>query len=188
LHWQRKHGRAATFTPEQQEAFLKIAPQPLRDVAMLILDTGMRPDEGYRMRFENIQWANGTIFVPSGKTPNARRFIPLSEHCETALLVRGAGKREGWVFPSEKSKSGHLSPLPCNRQFKRVREALGLGKEYVLYTARHPFGTDVMEKTGNPKLVMNVMGHADLNPTVRHVHPQTDVARDVVNQRNVSIQ
>jgi integrase len=183
-----EHARAAVFTPEQQERILKIAPQLLRDVTMLILDTGMRPDEVYRMRWENVLWTSGKIFVPSGKTPNARRFVPLSERCQTALLNRCAGKQDGWVFPSKRSKSGHISPLPCNRQFKKVREALSLGKEYVLYTARHSFGTEVMEKTGNPKLVMKVMGHADLDTTMRYVHPETDLVREVVNRRNVAIQ
>jgi site-specific recombinase XerD len=183
-----EQAREAVFTAEQQNDFLKIAPQPLRDVAMLIFDAGMRPDEVLRMRAENIDWVNRTIFIPSGKTANARRFVPLSDRCENILLVRCAGKREGWVFFSKKSKSGHLSPLPCNRQFRKVREALGLGKQYVLYTARHSFGTEIMEKTGNPKLVMKVMGHADLQTTMRYVHPETELVRDVVNQRNVSIQ
>jgi len=184
-----EHAREATFTAEQQQELLRIAPQPLRDVAMLMFDTGMRPDEVLRMRAENIDWAKRVIFVPNGKTPNARRFVPLSERCENLLLVRCAGKSGGWVFASKrKSKSGHLSPLPCNRQFKRVREALGLGREFVLYTARHSFGTEIMEKTGNPKLVMKVMGHSDLQTTMRYVHPETAVVRDVVNQRNVTIQ
>jgi len=155
---------------------------------MLIFDTGMRPDEVFRMRWENVNWTNRTIFITSGKTANARRFVPLSDRCETALLVRNAGRREGWLFPSKKSASGHLSPLPCNRQFKAVREAMGLGKEYVLYSACHSFGTEVLQRTGNPKLVMKVMGHADLQTTMRYCHPETELVRDVVNQRNVSIQ
>jgi site-specific recombinase XerD len=183
-----EHAREAVFNEEQQKTLLKIAPQPLRDVATLIFDTGMRPDEVLRMRAENIDWPNRMIFVPSGKTANARRFVPLSDRCENVLLMRCAGKREGWVFFSKKSRSGHLSPLPCNRQFKKVRETLGLSKEFVLYTARHSFGTEILEKTGNPKLVMKIMGHADLQTTMRYVHPETALVRDVVNQRNVTIQ
>jgi len=180
--------REAVFTPEQQEALLKIAPQPLRDVAMLMFDTGMRPDEVFRMRAENIDWSRRLVFIPEGKTPDARRYVPMSDRCEDVLLMRCKGKREGWLFPSKKAKSGHVSPLPCNRQFRAVREALGLGKEYVLYSARHSFGTEIMAKTGNPKLVMKVMGHSDLSTTMRYVHPETDLVRDVVNNRNVSIQ
>lgn len=187
---EEEHGRAKTFSLEQQQQYLTIAPQPLMDVSMLIFDTGMRPEEVYRMRWENIDYAERRIFVPFGKTVTSRRFVPLSLRCEAMLMKRRAeqdrSKLKGspWVFASKRSKSGHLSPLPCSRQFKDVRAALGLGKEYVLYTARHTFGTELMEGTGNPKLVMKVMGHSELKTTMRYVHPETDMVREMIDRRN----
>lgn len=190
---EEEHGRAKTFSIEQQQDYLTRCPQPLLDVSMLIFDTGMRPEEVYRMRWENIDYAERRIFVPFGKTKNSRRFVPLSLRCESALMVRKAEqdktklKGSPWVFASKRSVSGHLSPLPCSRQFSAVRTAMGLSNDYVLYTARHTFGTEVMEKTGNPKLVMKVMGHGDLKTTARYVHPETDMVREMVDKRNSEV-
>lgn len=44
-----------------------------RDVVILARDTGMRNRrELYRMRNENLDWKNRTIFVPDSKTPDGR--------------------------------------------------------------------------------------------------------------------
>ena len=193
---EEEHGRVKVFSAEQQQAFLNAAPQPLHDVAMLIFDTGMRPEEVYRMRWENIDYSRRNIFVPFGKTKTSRRFVPLSLRCEAALMIRKAEqdrakhkriKGTAWVFPSKRSESGHLSPLPCNRQFKTVRDVMGLGSDYVLYSARHTFGTEVMTETGNPKLVMKVMGHSELKTTMRYVHPETDMLREIIDRRNSEV-
>jgi integrase len=46
----------------------------LRDVAIILLDCGIRPEECFRLRWENYQ--NGVIEITYGKTDNARRRIP----------------------------------------------------------------------------------------------------------------
>ena len=40
----------------------------LRDVLLITQDTGMRPSEIYRMRIENLDFANRQIWNPYGKT------------------------------------------------------------------------------------------------------------------------
>jgi integrase len=39
---------------DEQRIYLATASQPLRDVATLMVQTGMRPEEVYRIRLENI--------------------------------------------------------------------------------------------------------------------------------------
>ena len=49
-----------------------------RDIVILMRDTGMRNQrELYRMRIENLDWANRLIFVPDSNTPEGRRLVPL---------------------------------------------------------------------------------------------------------------
>ena len=49
----------------------------LRDIPTILLDCGIRPEECFRLRWENVQ--NDTIEITYGKTDNARRRIPLSK-------------------------------------------------------------------------------------------------------------
>src|ERR1700751_416597 len=49
---------------EEQASFLTETSQPLHDIAKIILDTGMRPEEVFRMRAENLDFIMKTIFSP----------------------------------------------------------------------------------------------------------------------------
>jgi integrase len=41
-------------TAKEEKAYLMACPQPLRDIAALMLETGMRPDEVYRIRRNDV--------------------------------------------------------------------------------------------------------------------------------------
>ena len=64
------------------------ASQPLQDIATLMIETGMRPEEVYRIRRENVFLDQGYVLNPYGKTKAARRKIPLSEPASAVLCKR----------------------------------------------------------------------------------------------------
>jgi integrase len=66
-------GRVRVVTFKEELAYLPKTSQPLRNIAQTILDTGLRPEEVFRIRVENIDFAARTIFNPFGKTKAARR-------------------------------------------------------------------------------------------------------------------
>jgi len=72
---------------------------PFRDVIILARDTGMRNErELYRIRVENLDWANKIIFVPDSKTPEGRRMIPMSDRAYELLQIRADGKHRVGCF------------------------------------------------------------------------------------------
>jgi integrase len=165
-------GRELTIDPETEAKLLAVARQPMKNVLIIIQDTGMRPEEVFRIRIENIDWTRRLIFNPSGKTKAARRHVPTSERMLNLLLVRSAGKRDGWLFPSPRAKDGHLTTVA--KQFRDARSKAGLSGSLVLYCARHTFGTAAYEATGSLAMVMNVMGHTDVRTSMRYQHPALD--------------
>jgi integrase len=98
------------------------------------------------------------------------------------LFIRCGARKAGWVFASKLSKSGHSVTIA--KQFRKARESARLPESVVLYSARHTFGTVAYRETGNLKLVMDVMGHADVRTAMRYQHPEADLIRDVINRRN----
>ena len=80
--------------------------QPLRDVLLIKLDTGMRPGEVFRMRCEHVKWDRELIFVPRSKSRKSKRFVPLSQRVRQALQLRT--HESGFIFPSPRSRSGHI--------------------------------------------------------------------------------
>ncbi len=92
-----EYGRATLIEPEIEQRLLSVAKQPLYDVLLIIQDAGMRPEEVFRMRWENILCNRNVIFIPFGKSRiGSRRFVPLSSRVRERLeRRRSAGNRAG---------------------------------------------------------------------------------------------
>jgi integrase len=191
IHLFEEFGRETTFTADYERRLLAVAPQPLRDVFVILMDQGMRPEEVYRMSWDEVLWDRNTIHVSKGKTKAAKRYIGMSDRVEALLKerVRAQGQAKNmkiatspWVFPSLKSKSGHIGTI--NKAFAKARTVAGLPATVVPYSARHTYGTDAMMGTGNQKLVATVMGQSDLKTSARYQHPATEGVGDIINARN----
>jgi integrase len=178
----KEYGRLTIMEHETEAKLLAVAGQPLKDVLVTILDTGMRPHEVFRMRWEDVNWETRVIFVPFGKTRNARRFVPMSQRLMTALTARCNGQREGWVFLSS-SRSGHLTTVA--KAFAAARRKAGAGRDIVLYSARHTFATRVLAATGNLAVLMKAMGHASPQTAMIYQHPGLEAVRQAVDRSNL---
>jgi len=99
------------------------------------------------------------------------------------LMLRCGERREGWLFPSKRAASGHLTTVA--KQFREARRKAGLPEALVLYCARHTFGTAAYEATGNLAMVMKAMGHTDARTAMHYRHPGLDPIREAIDQRNL---
>jgi integrase len=69
----------------------------LRDVATILLDCGLRPEEGFRLRPENV--CKDMLEIQYGKTENARRRIPMTPRVKAVLDIRRSKDAASpWVF------------------------------------------------------------------------------------------
>ena len=169
---------------EQEEArYLAAAPEPLASIATVLADSGMRPDECYRMRWEEITFSSGkygTLLITCGKTAAARRGLPLTSRVRQMLESRweAAGQpREGWVWPAP-TKSGHMDHSSVKKQ--HVRAFRNLNKEtrddeqltpFVLYSFRHTFLTRLAESGCDLWTLARIAGHSSVAISSRYVHP-----------------
>ncbi len=166
-----KHGRHNRM---RQQAWL---------VMVILQDTGIRPGEVFPMRIKDIHWDQQRIWIPEGKTENARRFVGMSERMSYMLKAWCKG-REGWVFPSKRSASGHLESIA--KGFQQARRRAGIDSAIVLYSARHTYGTYQMQATGNVFAVSKSMGHAGVKSMEPYQHPDTSQLNTAINTRNRS--
>jgi integrase len=158
--------------------------QPLRDVLLIMLDTGMRPAEVFRMEWEHLKWDRELIFVPRSKSRKSKRYVPLSERVKKALQVRA--QKSPFIFPSARSSSGHIETV--QKQFDRAKKLASLPEAVVLYCARHRFSTDAMDGTGNIVAVMDAMGHSKMDVTRLYQHPGLKEIGRAINKRNEVVQ
>jgi integrase len=185
--------RTAIWDAKSEETLLKVAPQPLKDVFLLCHDSGMRPDEIISLRWDDILWDKSLIFVREGKTRKSTRYVPLSDRTRAVLDARFERNarvlerfKSEWVFPSKRpnTKTGHITHTGIEKPFRQARKAAKLPKELVLYSARHSFATDLLDRTGNLMLVKEVLGHESVTTTQKYLHPSLKNIAGIVNERN----
>ena len=132
----KEYGRSLRLDDEAEKKLLvgaaacnwrKRSLQLFQDIIILMRDTGMRNErELYRMRIENLDWETRVIFVPDSKTEEGRRRVPMSNRVFDVLKQRCGEKREGWVFPSKRAESAHLTTMA--KRFREARSKLGFPK------------------------------------------------------------
>jgi integrase len=149
----------------------------LRDVVTILLDCGYRPEECFRLRWEYVQ--SGVIEIPHGKTDNARRRIPLSQHVASILEMRRAQTQSPWIFPAP-TASGHIEPSSLKRQHRKVCVAAGL-EHFPLYTLRHTCLTGWAPHM-DPWTLAYLAGHRDMSITKRYIHPQEHTTRAAMDR------
>ena len=178
----QEHARERVIDADIEAKLLPFCKQPLRDVLMIMRDSGMRNQkEVFRMRWEHLDWGNKRYFVYESKSPKGRRFVPISPRVRQALLARYSEQKEGWIFPSKRAGEGHLTTV--TKQFEKARKEAGLPNDLVLYCARHGFGTEMYRATKNLFAVMNVMGHTTVSTTMKYQHQNIDEVAAVASRR-----
>jgi site-specific recombinase XerD len=190
LKLMKEYGRSLRLDEEAEKKLLagaaackwrKRSLQLFRDIIILMRDTGMRNQrELYRMRIENLDWESRVIFVPDSKTEEGRRRVPMSNRVFDILKQRCEGRRAGWVFPSKRAKSAHLTTMA--KRFQEARVKAGLPEDLVLYCGRHDYGTRILKRTGNLAAVMRTMGHKDVKTAMQYQHPELEIVRAALDQ------
>ena len=185
----RERIRERMIAPGEESMILGKGNRTLRAVVILIMDTGMRPSEAASLRWDDVDFLAGVVLIVDGKTPNARRHLPMTRRVRDMLAER-AGNGSAWVFPRRGRVRGQpATDLPMRGRtfsaaFSVFKRKQGLPKEVVLYSARHTFATDLLAFTGNTAHLKKVMGHSSLGTTERYLHPNTADLGTIMDLRN----
>ncbi len=152
-------------------------PYLLRDVATILLDCALRPEECYRLRWEHVR--DRGLHIPYGKTANARRSISLSERAQSVLEMRRSVAASEWIFPAP-TKSGHMEQSTLKKPHRKACELAGL-EQVPFYTFRHTCLTR-WSACMDPYTLAYYAGHSDFGTTRRYVHPNMETGREAMER------
>ena len=161
-----RHFYVLSFSEENR--YLMACPQPLQDVATLMLETGMRCGEIYRIRRQDVYLEQEYLQVVKGKTKSSVRRVYLSEKAKDVLRYR-----------LDKFKGENLFPQG-DRDFSKPTDSLDkqhlttiqkLGFKFRLYDCRHTFATRAVENGIDLVTLSLILGHSSLRMVMRYSHP-----------------
>ena len=123
-----KH-RERVLTAEEEALYFRAAcseameehsdSQLLADVARILLDCGLRPEECFRLKPANV--LEGKLEIHFGKSDSARRRIPMTPRVRAVLDMRLTNRTGPWVFPAETQTRRY-----CSRRIRQSSQGIGV--------------------------------------------------------------
>jgi integrase len=173
-----ERNRDFVLSHDQEKLYLDMTTQPLHDVALLILDTGLRVGEALALEWRDIHHdpAIGAKFgypqVREGKSKNARRTVSLTARVSALLKKRATSSMSTYVFPGRTEQPFIGTSL--NHQHQRARRLLRLPKDFVIHSLRHTMLTRLGEAGVDAFTIMRIAGHSSITVSQRYVHPSSE--------------
>jgi integrase len=182
--------REHVVTREEEKKYLGHCTEPLRTIAMVMVDMAFRPEECFRMKWECLTFTNdgGRIFNEFGKSKAARRSVSMTQRVRDILMKRwiDAGKpRDGWVFPAQKAEVGHVVP---NTIYEPHLEAIKTCKvrPFVLYSLRHTCLTRLGQSGCDIYTLARIAGWSNINMAKHYVHMTDDQTEQAIKRMEAS--
>jgi integrase len=163
---------------DKLDEFIKAIKSPVaRDVAVLILNTGLRQNDALGLKKENVDFNEKTITLIQGKSKRVVH-IPLNDTV-LEILEKRKDFHATLFFPNPKTK----------QQIKSIKKALAtagtatkLGK-IGTRVLRRTFATLLDEMNFSPTVVARLLGHSDLRMVMKYKRG-TDILRGAVDALN----
>ena len=156
-----------------------------RTVVMLLYSTGMRLSEIASLKITDIDSKNMRIKVVQGKGAKDRYTILSQQVLEELRAYYIIYKPVMYLF----NGAGKGRPISHRNIQHLVQKALaqaGLdSKNYTVHTLRHSFATHLVDNGTDLHTVKELLGHSNLQTTLRYMHLTTSRIQGVVNPYDV---
>jgi integrase len=152
---------------DEEKLYLLAASQPLQDIAIIMLQTGMRPEEVCKIRRENVNLEQGFMFNRFGKTKAAKRKVPLTQVASSVISKRLAEAKGDCLFP------GRVEGTPIvkvNAAHSATRKRCNLSP-FRLYDLRHTWATRAAMAGVDLATLAAMLGHSRIQMVLRYAHP-----------------
>jgi integrase len=172
--------RERVLTNAEVSSYLLAAPLLLRDVATILLGTGMRPGEVHSLKWENISLngQRGLIRVIEGKTRAARRMLPMIPAVLEVFRRRFEEQNrptESWIFPAH-TKVGHIDQGSLKKLHVRALKISAV-TPFPVYVLRHTSLTRLAAAGVDAFTLARIAGHTSITVTQKYCHPQADAIK-----------
>ena len=178
---------------QKMQAAVRLLPlsSPIRErnIALieLLASSGCRNSEAATLKLSTIDLEECSAQIV-GKG-NKERILYFSQTCAEALRVywraRGGVNPSQFAFwrhddgESEKTHKEHINTNTVRNIVDATAAMAGIPKgQFTPHYFRHAFATRLLQATGNPILVKELLGHASVTSTERYTHTSRDELRD----------
>jgi len=151
--------------PQELERLFDQAPTP-RDRLLLLVGAyaGLRISEIVCLQAEHVDFEDGMLEVHAGKGDKDRN-IPMHRRIAASMRVHLDGRRQGWVFPSGRGRSGHLTPRAVQLMISAAAERADIVRHVTPHKLRHSFASNLLYQGADLLEIKDLLGHSSVATT-----------------------
>jgi len=164
---------------EEEERLLDACPSYIKPIVYTALYTGMRKMEILSLKWENVNLDKNIITIEATNSKSKKKkLIPISSNLKMVLIEQKLKTGyQDFVFLTTRG-TNFVGPNSLTKVFLKACNESGTGK-IRFHDLRHTFATRGIEATGNIVAVSKILGHKDLQTTMRYVHPDKSLFETV---------
>ncbi len=148
----------------------------LGKVIVFALYTGMRRSEILKLRWADVLFDIGVISLLKTKN-GAPRSVPM--HPTVLKMLQDKVKCCNWVFCFQRHQI--VGTTKIHRLFERFMTQIEL-PDFTFHDLRHTFATYMIINGANIREVQEILGHKDINTTLRYLHTTVDHLKAAMNK------
>ena len=140
-------------------------------ITLLLLLTGMRPGEIYKLRWEKHIKKDKIILERTETKQKKEKIIPITDSIRAILDSMKGEKDEGYIFPlSYRAKRNRVY---LTNLINRIRKYSGI-EDFIFYNLKHTAASimisEALGRGASLQDVMKILGHSQLKTTLHYVH------------------
>jgi integrase len=163
------------LTNEEITRLLEAAAPHLRPILIVLLNTGMRRGEVLNLKWSDVDFKTGYIFIGDSKSGKSRR-VPMSGLVYETLERLKENKRSEFVF-SNSATGEHIKDIKTG--FHAACRRAGI-KGVRIHDLRHTAASKMVEAGVDLVTVSKILGHSSIQMTMRYAHPTAEAMRRAV--------
>lgn len=157
-HYKENNARVRYLEKEEIGRLLDACPQYVRQIVMVAINTGMRKNEIFSLKWSDIDFRNDLIYIHKTKN-NERKIIPMNLPLKRTLINMREHSKEDELFPVKRIEKPFSKALKCatitNCRF---------------HDLRHTFASHLVMNGVDLMTVKELLGHKDIKMTMRYSH------------------
>ena len=169
------------FTEEQLTSLLDKIAEPLRQVVIFAVNTGVRIGELVNIEWTDIDFERQIIRIRTQEDFTTKskleRTIPVNDQV-FSLLTR-LSRKGRYIFGS--SRGGRRCSAKLSKQFTKYLRAAGFGREFTFHSLRHTFASHLVQNGVSLYIVSKLLGHSDIKVTEIYSHLSPETFHDAVS-------
>lgn len=168
-----RNARTRFLSEEEACRLVNACSGSLRDIVLVLLNTGGRKGEVLNLRRQDVDFASKTITFADTKNGSVRK-VPMNN---VVIDVLRRLKRQGeFVF-----MNGGRRVIHIEHPFKTACRRAGL-KDVTLHTLRHTFISHATMAGVDPRTIAQIVGHRTMTMVLRYSHLSAEHATRAVDR------